>query len=138
MTLRGTASLALFLAAAGLPACDGSMPSGGIAEGTLMGQVTAGPFCPAEIEGRECPPPPGTYESIRVLVFARLASGDRLVAETRPDANGRFELRLSPGAYRVTLEHSIGIPGASPAILEARVEADAITNVAFDLDTGIR
>lgn len=125
------------LAAAGF-ACGGSVLDGGTPEGMLAGEVTVGPFCPVEIEGEACPPPAGTYESIRVLVYVRLGQGDRLVAETRPDATGRFELLLPSGSYRVALEHSIGIPGAPRAVTEARVEPGATTTIAFDIDTGIR
>jgi len=130
--LRG----AVFAAAA--LACNGSSLEADGPTGTLAGQISVGPFCPVEVEGQECPPPPGTYESIRVLVYAQLGNGDRLVADTRPDGTGRFELLLPSGSYRVAIEHSIGIPGGPGPVQEARVDTGAITTVAFDIDTGIR
>ena len=90
-----------------------------------------GPFCPVEVEGQPCPPPPGTYRSILVLVYARLPGGERLVAEIRPNDSGRFELPLQPGSYRVTLDHSLGIPGSPSPDERIRVEAGRTT--ALDL-----
>jgi len=132
-----TAALLFGLVAAAL-ACNGSGFEADGPTGTLAGQISVGPFCPVEVEGQECPPPPGTYDSILVLVYARLAGGDRIVAQVRPDDTGRFELQLPSGSYRVALEHSIGIPGGSRPVQEARVEAGATTALAFDIDTGIR
>lgn len=132
-----TAALLLGLAAAAL-GCNGSGLEADGPTGTLAGQISVGPFCPVEVEGQPCPPPPGTYESILVLVYARLAGGERIVAEVRPDDAGHFEIQLPSGSYRVALEHSIGIPGGPRAVQEARVEPGATTALAFDIDTGIR
>ena len=104
----------------------------------LAGHVSVGPFCPVEIEGQECPPPPGIYESIEIVVSALAGGTDRLVITARPDAEGRFELRLPAGDYRVRLEHSIGIGGAPPEVQAVHVDAGATTTIAFDVDTGIR
>ena len=134
MTIRGTALLLLL--AAGI-ACNGSGVESDAPAGTLAGAIAIGPFCPVEVEGEECPPPPGTFESIRVLVYAR-ALGDRLVAETRPDDDGRFAVALPSGSYRVALEHPFGLPGGPPAVRDARVDAGATTTIAFEIDTGIR
>ena len=132
-----TAALLLGLAAAAF-GCNGSGLEADGPTGTLAGQISVGPFCPVEVEGQPCPPPPGTYESILVLVYARLAGGERIVAEVRPDDAGHFEIQLPSGSYRVALEHSIGIPGGPRAVQEARVEPGATTALAFDIDTGIR
>ncbi|HUF89211.1 MAG TPA: hypothetical protein VMR66_04450 [Gemmatimonadota bacterium] len=129
--------LGVVFAAAAL-ACNGSSLEADGPTGTLAGQISVGPFCPVEVEGQECPPPPGTYESIRVLVYAQLGNGDRLVADTRPDGTGRFELLLPSGSYRVAIEHSIGIPGGPDPVQEAHVQAGATTSLSFDIDTGIR
>jgi hypothetical protein len=131
------AALILGLATAAL-GCNGSGLDADSPAGTLAGQIAVGPFCPVEVEGQECPPPPGTYESILVLVYARLAGGDRLVAQVRSDDTGHFEVQLPSGSYRVSLVHSIGIPGGPPQVQEARVEAGATTALTFDIDTGIR
>ncbi|HYO46000.1 MAG TPA: hypothetical protein VEY33_04845 [Gemmatimonadota bacterium] len=132
-----TAALLFGLVAAVL-GCNGSGFEADGPTGTLAGQISVGPFCPVEVEGQECPPPPGIYESIQVLVYAQLGNGNLLVADTRPDATGNFELQLPAGSYRVALEHSIGIPGGPDPVQEARVEAGATTAVSFDIDTGIR
>ena len=118
--------------------CNGSGLEADRPAGTLSGRITVGPTCPVEVEGEECPPPPGTYQSILVLVYARLPDGERLVAQVRADDVGRFALPLPPGSYRVGLEHSIGIPGAPLPVREVEIESGAITELAFDIDTGIR
>jgi hypothetical protein len=130
-------TLLVFLAAITL-ACNGSGLEADGPTGMLAGQISVGPFCPVEIAGEECPPPPGTYESILVLVHTRLAGGDRLVAQVRSDDAGRFEVQLPAGTYRVSLVHSIGIPAGPRPVQEVRVEAGATTALAFDIDTGIR
>lgn len=134
--MRAAAFLLALAAAAG--GCNGSGVEADRPAGTLSGRITVGPNCPAEVEGEECPPPPGTYQSILVLVYARQADGERLVAQVRADEAGRFELLLPPGSYRVALEHSIGIPGAPPLVEEVEIGSGAITELAFDIDTGIR
>lgn len=138
MTTRVLLSLLGAVFAAATLTCNGSGLEAEGPTGTLVGLVTVGPFCPVEVEGQPCPPPPGTYESIRVLVYAQVGNGYQLVADTRPDSAGRFQLDLPAGSYRVALEHTIGIPGGPGPIQEARVDTGAITTVAFDIDTGIR
>lgn len=138
MRAAGARAALLVALAAIASACNGSSVDPGGPTGTLAGRISIGPFCPVEVEGEPCPPPPGIYESITVLVFAEAGNGSRLVADTRPDASGHFELRLPSGSYRVALEHAIGIPGASDPSQTARVEAGATTSLAFEIDTGIR
>jgi hypothetical protein len=135
MTRATAILLALGTIAAG---CNGSGLEADRPAGKLSGLITVGPICPVEVEGEECPPPPGMYESILVLVYARLAGGERLVAQIRADDAGRFEIPLPPGSYRVALEHSIGIPGGPRPVQEIRIESGATAEVAFDIDTGIR
>lgn len=118
--------------------CNGSGLEADRPAGTLSGRITVGPNCPVEVEGEECLPPAGTYQSILVLVYARLADGERLVAQVRAADDGRFDLQLPPGSYRVALEHSIGIPGAPQPAREVEIESGATTELAFDIDTGIR
>ncbi|HET6361343.1 MAG TPA: hypothetical protein VFH11_04735 [Gemmatimonadota bacterium] len=132
---RQTALAACLLAGLG---CNGSTLETEGPAGTLVGEISAGPFCPVEVEGQECPPPPGTFQSILVLVYARLPVGERLVAEVRPDGDGRFELSLQPGSYRVTLSHSLGIQGTPAPDERFRIEAGRTTSLDFDIDTGIR
>lgn len=134
--MRAAAILLALAATTG--GCNGSGLEADRPAGTLSGRITVGPICPVEVEGEECPPPPGMYQSILVLVYARLADEERLVAQVRADDTGRFELPLPPGSYRVGLEHSIGIPGAPDPVHEVRIESGATTEIAFDIDTGIR
>ena len=69
----------LWLALAIAFACNGSGVELEGTPGTLAGRITVGPFCPVEVEGEPCPPPPGTYESIAILVYTR--ESRRLVAD---------------------------------------------------------
>lgn len=134
--LRPAVAIAIgVLAGAG---CNGSTLDPGGPAGTLVGEISVGPFCPVEIEGEPCPPPPETFRSILVLVYAKLPGGERLIAEVRPDDDGRFELPLQPGSYRVKLEHSLGIPGTPRPEEQIRIHAGRATALAFDIDTGIR
>jgi hypothetical protein len=118
--------------------CNGSTLEAEGPAGSLVGEISVGPFCPVEVEGQECSPPPDTYRSILVLVYARLPTGERLIAEIRPDDTGRFELPLQPGSYRVRLDHSLGIPGAPRPDERFRIVAGRTTELTFDIDTGIR
>lgn len=133
--MRAAAVLVALAVTAG---CNGSRVEAERPAGILSGQITVGPNCPVETEGEACPPPAGTYEGILVMVHARLPRGERLVATVRADDAGRFALSLPAGSYRVALTHSIGIPGAPPAVQEARVEPGATTELTFHVDTGIR
>jgi hypothetical protein len=118
--------------------CNGSTLENEGPAGSLVGEISVGPFCPVEVAGQPCPPPPGTYQSILVLVYSRLPGGERLVAEVRPDDSGRFELPLQPGSYRITLDHSLGIPGTPGQTERFRVEPGRTTALTFEIDTGIR
>lgn len=132
---RATTAAVCLLAGLG---CNGSTLDTEGPAGSLVGEISVGPFCPVEVEGQECPPPAGTYQSILVLVYARLPVGERLIAEVRPDDAGRFELPLQPGSYRVRLDHSLGIPGTPRPDERFRIEAGRTTVLSFDIDTGIR
>ena len=125
--------LALAATAAG---CNGSGVETERPAGILSGRITVGPDCPVEVE--ECPPAADTYAEILVVVHARQPRGERLVATVRADDGGRFELPLPAGSYRVSLEHSIGMPGAPAAVQEARVGPGATTALAFHVDTSMR
>jgi hypothetical protein len=129
---------AILIAIAATAGCNGSGVEAEAPAGTLSGRITVGPNCPVEIGGEACPPPAGTYESILVLVHARMPRGERLAATVRADDAGRFAIPLPAGSYRVALAHSIGLPGAPPAVQEARVEPGATTELDFHIDTGIR
>lgn len=126
---RGVA--ALLVAAA----CAGSN-GGPAATGTVVGAVEVGPFCPVEVEGEPCPPPPGTYD--RIAVAARPARAASPVVRATPDETGRYRMTLAVGRWRLGVEHDFG-PG--PGGSEERVvdvESGAVTTVDFSIDTGIR
>jgi hypothetical protein len=109
-------------------ACSSVDRSGGIDSG-VRGVVVSGPQCPVESLNSPCPDRPwlGTVEAAR--------AGD--VVDQRTDANGRFELRLTPGTWTLTpVIEGGGPPTAKPVTV--RVEPHRFEHVTLTVDTGIR
>ena len=123
--MRRSLVLALVL---GLTACGGGETGDG--SSGIRGQALAGPQCPVEVAGSPCPDAPwqGTVVAIDT------SSGDRYSVET--DDEGRFELRLAPGSYEVTIDAETSPPSAKPQTVS--VAAGAFTDVTVSVDTGIR
>lgn len=120
------AALAAALAACGGP--DGNGPGAGI-----RGLVLIGPQCPVVQEGVPCPDAPFAAE----IVVRRAGDGD-IVTTVRSGADGRFEVALEPGRYRLEpVSPNGGAPPAAAAI-EAEVAAGAYTPVTILYDSGIR
>ena len=89
------ALLALFaLAACGVsgPGSGGS----GAGQGTLVGDVSAGPTCPVQSTDHPCPPKP--VPNARVTI--ETPSGSAVVATATTDAQGHFSVSLTPGQLR--------------------------------------
>jgi hypothetical protein len=116
-------------AAVTLAACGGA----GVGDDTgsgIRGRARAGPQCPVEVAGSPCPDLPwqGT------VVATSEASGDEFTVAT--DAEGRFELPLEPGTYRVTIASETPPPFAKPQTVV--VESGTFTEIVVSVDTGIR
>ena len=63
--------------------------------------------------------------------------GDNVVTTVKTDAEGRFEVRLAPGAYLLQSEaEAEALPLLKP--VEATVRAHEFTNVTLAFDSGIR
>jgi hypothetical protein len=106
---------------------------GGEGEGDtsgIRGRAVAGPQCPVEVEGSPCPDQPfqGT------VIATDMASGNDFTVETDPE--GRFELRLAPGTYEVSIVSGSPPPFAKPQTVE--VQTGAFTVITVAVDTGIR
>jgi hypothetical protein len=110
-----------------LAACgdgDGDGASG------VRGRALAGPQCPVEMADSPCPDLP--WEG--TVVVTATDSGEAFTAST--DADGRFELPLSPGTYVVTIDAASTPPTTEPQTVT--VEEGSFTEIEVFVDTGIR
>ena len=127
------ALLALFaLAACGVsgPGSGGS----GAGQGTLVGDVSAGPTCPVQSTDHPCPPKP--VPNARVTI--ETPSGSAVVATATTDAQGHFSVSLTPGDYRVRIEPGNGSLPRQDQPQSVTIRAGQTTSVKIELDTGIR
>lgn len=123
--MRGSAAvqaLALVLVAA-LAGCS----SGPEATGTVRGTAVLGPTQPVCRVGEPCSEPySGPLDLVR----------DGKVVRTFTARNGSFEVQVAPGGYTVAHTSANGWPTCQSEGF--RVEADRVTEVAVDCDTGLR
>lgn len=118
--------------------CSGS--SGGpassptpVPDSGLRGLARQGPINPVEQPGV-----PNKRPLPNALITVQ-TTGGREVARARTDGEGRFEIRLSPGAYRVVPlppDPQNILPRAEPFAVTVR--ARQFTALVIDYDTGIR
>lgn len=87
-------------------------------------------MCPVEQEGSPCPDEPVVGARISVL-----RDGD-VVATATSGPEGRFEVRLEPGAYTLRVDPDGAGLFATP--VEARVPPGTFVEVTLPIDTGIR
>jgi len=116
--------LVVVLAACGDGTGDGDGPSG------IRGRALAGPQCPVEMAESPCPDLP--WEG--TVVATATDSGETFTAST--DADGGFELSLSPGTYVVTIDAASTPPITEPQTVT--VEDGSFTEIEVFVDTGIR
>jgi hypothetical protein len=106
----------------------GPAPSG------IRGGATAGPIFPHEIPGVENRRP-----LANALLIIQSAQDGKEVARQRTDANGRFQIPLPPGAYRV-----VPLPPNPKAVLpraepfKVSVQQGEFPELVIDYETGIR
>jgi hypothetical protein len=115
----------------GLSAC-GQGASG--AQGTIKGDVVAGPMCPVERADSPCPPQPVTDRQVTI----QTTSGATAVTTTT-DGNGRFSVNVAPGSYVVHVLAGPGMLGLrqeTPG--DVTVTANQTSTIHIELDTGIR
>jgi hypothetical protein len=133
--------LTVFLLAACGNQDDTTPGSGSPADGTVSGQVLAGPFCPVESapadgsatgKNDECADKP-TPARIRVTAI----STGSVVATVRSDADGRFQVDLPVGQYELqALALDQHVEQGPPLLV--RVSSDRVTDAVVRIDTGIR
>lgn len=124
-------ALAISVALA-LAACTQIGPGG--PQGTLVGDVVAGPTCPVEKAGNPCPPRPVPNRQVTI----ETSVGD-VAATVTTDAQGHFTVHLPPGHYVVRvaiIPGQVGLRQVTPG--DVIIVAGQITSITIELDTGIR
>jgi hypothetical protein len=96
----------------------------------LTGIVTRGPIQPACQPGIPCDAPFAAGFTVR--------RHSRPIAAFRSDANGHFEVRLSPGAYLIVPDADAPVIAPATQVKEAVVLTGDLTEIHLHFDTGIR
>jgi hypothetical protein len=131
-TLSRPMLLVLALLALALSACGAGGPTDPPDSG-IRGLVTLGPTCPVQVEGD--PQPCSTTYAATLEIHDQ--ASDRLITTVSSGADGRFEVRLAPGTYRIVPQVAEVLPIASP-LEDIVVTAGRFTEVQVDFDSGIR
>ena len=131
-TLRRPILLVLALLALALSACGTGGPTNPPDSG-IRGLVTLGPTCPVQVEGD--PQPCSTTYAATLEIHDQ--ASDKLITTVTSGADGRFEVRLAPGTYRIVPQVAEVLPIASP-LEDVVVAAGRFTEVQVDFDSGIR
>lgn len=99
----------------------------------IAGMIMAGPTCPVEQPGVDCPDHP-----LQATVRVEYAANGRLVTEFSSDQNGRFHVQLAPDRYRLVPLPPNGavLPRGEP--LDVEVPPGRFVIVTILYDTGIR
>jgi Carboxypeptidase regulatory-like domain len=132
LALAGCASITV----SGSGSAGTSTPSAGASgtQGTLAGDVVAGPTCPVERAEDPCPPKAVPNREIDIL-----GANNAVVATTTTDSKGHFSVALAPGTYVVTVPIKQGLIGMRQmSDVKANITAGQVTTVKVELDTGIR
>ena len=132
LALAGCASITV----SGSGAAGTSTPGAGASgtQGTLTGDVVAGPTCPVERAEDPCPPKAVPNREVEIL-----GANNAVVATTTTDSKGHFSVALAPGAYTVTVPIKQGLIGMRQmSDVKANVTSGQVTTVKVELDTGIR
>jgi hypothetical protein len=109
-----------------LSACGGS--SSGSSDSGIRGRAVISPACPVEPCTIAEPPYEGTFV---------VRNGDNVIATVNTGADGRFEVRLAPGAYVLQSDvEAEALPLLKP--VEVPVREHEFTNVTLAFDSGIR
>src|SRR5262245_47254998 len=87
----------------GLSACG---ESAGGAQGTIIGDVVAGPMCPVEQADTPCPLQPVTNRQVTIATTSGATA-----ATATTDGNGRFSVNVAPGTYVVHVLAGLGMLG---------------------------
>jgi hypothetical protein len=104
--------------------------------GVLEGHVTIGPLVPVLREGEPEPTvAPEVFAARQIVIFK--SGGRKEAARVEIDSNGNYRVELPVGSYTVDINHS-GIDMAKGLPAEITIQADQVTRLDVDIDTGIR
>jgi hypothetical protein len=132
LALAGCASITVSGSGAAGTSAPTTGPSG--TQGTLSGDVVAGPTCPVERAEDPCPPKAVPNREVEIL-----GTNSAVVATAMTDSKGHFSVALAPGTYVVTVPIKQGLIGTRQmSDVKANVVAGQVTTVKVMLDTGIR
>lgn len=99
--------------------------------GLVSGQILAAPGCPGpERLGTPCPPRPAAGADVRI------ESQGRVIAETTSATDGRFQMRVTPGTYRIVATSTA--PLRSTSSKDITVTATTPVEVTLTVDSGLR
>jgi len=112
-------------------ACAGQVAGAGATDSGIRGRAVAGPTCPVERADSPCPDRP-----LVATIVVTDPSGKQ-VKQARSGADGRFEITLEPGTYRVEGDSSTSMQRSTPPIT-VTVHRWQFTTVTIQFDTGIR
>lgn len=114
-----------------LTACGNQTPESKVDSG-VRGVVVSGPQCPVETIDDPCPDLP-----VSGIVVSVSTPKGSVAAETRTDAEGRFEVAVAPGEYVVQpVVESGGVAFSKP--VQVVVSDERFVEVTLQVDTGIR
>jgi hypothetical protein len=135
LALAGCASITVSGSGAAGTITTSTPTSGASAtQGTLAGDVDAGPTCPVERAEDPCPPKAVPNREVEIL-----GANNTVVATTTTDGKGHFSVALAPGTYTVTVPIKQGLIGMRQmSDVKANITAGQVTTVKVELDTGIR
>jgi hypothetical protein len=116
------------------PQAVGTQPTSTAApQGTLTGDVVAGPTCPVQQAESPCPPEPVPDREVMVKT-----SDGTVVAKTTTDAQGHFRVSVAPGNYVVDVSSGSAPWPRQTEVVHVTVVAGQVAYVKIELDTGIR
>lgn len=102
-------------------------------QGTLNGDVIAGPTCPVASPTHPCPPRPVAHRQVAVVT-----PDGKTAATATTDENGHFSVMLAPGRYMVKVARtSFPFPIQRQPVF-VTIVAGKTVSVQILLDTGIR
>ncbi len=109
------------------PSPDKTLTSG------ITGSILIGPTCPVQ---RNPPDPNCADRPYQATVIVKTADGQKELTRFTSDANGKFKVSLSPGAYLlVPISSNVYPRGESQAVM---VAANKFTEITISFDSGIR
>ena len=134
--LRPIAFAALIAAAAcHSPTSPNDQIASSESHGRLSGTVSIGPNCPGPTTTNPCPTSPDAYKLRKILVYD--AAKTSLLHTVDIDSQGAFVIDLAPARYTIDLK-GVGIDRTADLPATFDIQANTVTTVSVNIDTGIR